>query len=329
MVSNWPEPYAAWDERIANEKHKPAIAPDFLFTETTYLLCGQPRAGKSAFAVDLAVGCATGTPITGSIPVTEPVNVLYCTEEDAEQFVRARIGGCLRARGITMKPATLYMSVWRGVSFDDEKNGAEWRATIAHVVKESDIRVVVFDPLINFTTKVGTNAAEFQPKNLFLRGLALDGNCAVVVVHHEAKTPFTESRAPAQRASGGGVFAAMDCPISFKALSNTAFVATPDQWKHAATPPPFGLTLTVEPDVYRLVATRAPESATTAKASRVERIIAFVNETPGESKTAIKQAVGGYAGTFNRDYVLALNSGRIVESDRKIYPVKADEAVAA
>jgi hypothetical protein len=319
----WPERYADFAERVASATPLAPIAEGLIYDAATHLLCGAPRSGKTWFSLEAAVACSTGTPIGGLRGVAKPVGVLYCTEEDAERRVHDRIGGLLRGRGIDAIPETLFVSVGRRVPFDDGK----WLAEIEKAIRRESIRVVIFDPLVLFSAKVGTTAAEFQAVNLFLRRLALETKCAVIVVHHDTK-PLAgiarDTRDPAQRASGGGIFAAMDSPIWFKRQTDTAFVATPDQWKFCETPPPFGLSLSIDGDLrdrrYRLIASSAAiATAKDAKKPRPNRILDALGSEPGLTQTALRERVGGKAETLPDDLAMLQSRGLVVKRDGGFY----------
>src|SRR5436190_2207369 len=107
------EPLPEFAERLAASEPPIEVVKDFLWTETTHLFFGLPRSGKSLFAQETAVACATGTAIAGrlDLPNREPVAVAYLTEEDGPSYVCDRMRGFLVGRGLTSLPPTLYVSV--------------------------------------------------------------------------------------------------------------------------------------------------------------------------------------------------------------------------
>lgn len=280
-------------------------APIWLITDLVAfggitMLHGRPRSMKSLTALELAVGATLGRPGFGAerFAVERALRVAYMTEEDSAALVSARLRWLLAGHKAA-PPDTLWLSARKGLSLEE----AASQAQIHDAVTSLALDLAIIDTGRAFAPSVDKGPSDAAGPIRFLRSI-LSETClsGVVVVHHDTKPgrDGQDARARSDRASGGALLAAADCPIGFERLSDRATLAVPDRFKVSADPQPFRLTFTSASDPgesfkdWVVVAASASDERHEAE-EKVTTSVATVLEQADEwlSGSAIAERAGG------------------------------------
>jgi hypothetical protein len=142
-----------------------------------------PSAGKSYLALDLAARLTAGTAFPDGSPVAEPEPVIYVDAENVPQLHnrRARAWGMDRSRLYLMGPAFNRLLVDLSQAYDQDRL-VEWAWELRPAL-------IVVDSLSAVSSRGENNVEEVRGIFSFLSRLALDYDCAVLVIHHLRKPP--------------------------------------------------------------------------------------------------------------------------------------------
>lgn len=170
------------------------------------LLIAPPGTGKSTLCINVGLAGATGrNDITGMAVPTRHKVALWNQEDDSDETAR-RVHAAMRHFEINPehlridgKPAFLFASgvaralVLATVSDDQVQRTKHARELVAWLTT-NDIGLLILDPLLEFhsasendNVMMGHVAREF-------RRIAVEANCAVIVVHHTRKAPTAANR---------------------------------------------------------------------------------------------------------------------------------------
>jgi len=198
LLKAFPEPltYAV----LKDSKLPDAIAADLIFAGAIHNVIGRPKAGKSWFALQLAVCVALGMPFLGR--KTQRRKVLYLSLDMSAPLVWDRVRKILELLGQD-PPAEFFETQFRlvapvpggapvGVDLSDPETFPAMNARI----KAQGAEVVFFDTLYRFT---GSHDALKSPDmgRLFenLRSTATETGAALVLVDHGRKNNTEEQTA--------------------------------------------------------------------------------------------------------------------------------------
>lgn len=158
----------------------PWLWPDFIPLGRATLISGDPGSAKTWFCLDLASRLSRGLPWSDGSPGIGPAKTLYLTiEDDMHDTVRPRIdslGGDPSMIAVYNSEQLLHL--------DLSSPGGLKRLEI-EIVRLGDVRLVVVDPIIDFSGDVNPNAGE-EVRTLLspLVQLATRLNFALVLVGH-------------------------------------------------------------------------------------------------------------------------------------------------
>lgn len=201
------ELWTAWAQRRAPHPSAPRVVPleEFITTKETgagailgepgnvlvpeggdVMLYGDGGAGKTTLSFDLACHLAAGADWLG-IRVPRPVRVLLIENEGPRPLLREKLARKVKAwQGPPLGGRiSVLENPWGEFTFASE----QWRETLAAVVGECEIDLVLAGPL----TRIGMNTAgTLQEVNAFLKSVAeVRTACArrvtIGLVHHENK----------------------------------------------------------------------------------------------------------------------------------------------
>jgi RecA-family ATPase len=147
------------------------------------LLGGQPKAGKTWLALDIAVSVASATPCLGAFPVEEPGPVLLYLAEDSAANARERVAGLCRHRGVALDGLDLMLLSTPVLRLDQGDDLARLEATVAAVRP----RLLVLDPFVRVHSVDENSATEVARLLSGLTALKRSFDLAVLVVHHVRK----------------------------------------------------------------------------------------------------------------------------------------------
>lgn len=147
------------------------------------LVGGQPKLGKSWFALDLAVSVASGTPCLGHFPVDDPGRALVYLAEDALPQQRSRLDALCEHRGIAIRSLDLHVVTEPVLRLDLPDDRERLNAAAARLRP----KVLVLDPLVRLHRLDENRAQEISGVLSFLRELQRAHDMSVVLVHHASK----------------------------------------------------------------------------------------------------------------------------------------------
>lgn len=169
--------------------------PDFIPVGGGTLFSGDPGGGKTFFLLDMAARLTRGTKWADGSPVEKPGNVLYLSfEDDPATTLRPRFEGL---GGDLSRLHVLDVSRSIGIDLADPL----WLTRLeAEVLRIGEVRLVILDPIIDFSESTNPNKAEEVRALLTpLVGVAARLGFALVLVGHLNKS---ESMSAIYRAGG-------------------------------------------------------------------------------------------------------------------------------
>ena len=191
------------------------IVPQYV-SEGVALLIGRPKIGKSWLALDLAVACASGSSVLGSL---KPVNgnVLYLALEDGKRRLQRRLDKLLSPFSAAW-PERLSIAQtgdWRRADQGGLEDIDAWCTSATKPV------LVVIDTLARFRKPADGKQQLYTADTeaiACLQKIAVKHGLAIVVVHHDRKA---ESDDPFDTVSGTlGLTGAADTILIIKRRSN-------------------------------------------------------------------------------------------------------------
>lgn len=222
------------------------IFPELLPTDVLMLIHGEPRARKSLVGFELALSASTGTAPFGLAMYTpeRAVPTLYVQEEDTRSLTRPRLRRLVRERCGATPPATLHVSVRRGIDLDDPV----WVARLTEDLARLGIQFLVLDAARRLSAKVDEGPTKMRELIAVLRHLVTTTGVTIAVVHHDTKPPQVgnDMRRRSQRASGGDWFAACECPVHVERVGERESLVYPQDYKFSADPSPFTFTCVLD-----------------------------------------------------------------------------------
>lgn len=159
----------------------PWLVTDFLARAALAVIAGAPKAGKSLFALELAVSVATGLPFLGRFPVATTGPVLYLPGEGTAASIRARLERLCAA--LDLDEASVDVRVEKEVK-PRALDAPEQLDMLDRAVADARPTALIVDPLAEMRT--GNESAAGPTLRLLdgLRGLRQLHGCAVIIVHH-------------------------------------------------------------------------------------------------------------------------------------------------
>lgn len=154
--------------------------PNFIPLARATMISGDPNVGKTWLALDIAARLSKGLTWPDGSPGPEPANVLYLTVEDnPHDTIRPRIDSL---GGDPSKIAIINPGYEDFISFA-EHDGI--KKLEDEILKIGNVRLVVLDPVIDFSGEINPNAAEQVRAFLTpLIHLAEKLNFALVLIAH-------------------------------------------------------------------------------------------------------------------------------------------------
>ena len=147
------------------------------------LIVGQPKAGKSWLALDIAVSVASGTDVLDKFNVQNQGPVLVFPAEDEASAVRERLQGICNFRGVDFKKLNLWLIESYALHLDMKED----MDALDNTLSELKPRLLVLDPLIRLHNVDENSATEIAKVLSFLRNLQRKHSVAVILVHHARK----------------------------------------------------------------------------------------------------------------------------------------------
>jgi hypothetical protein len=185
---NTPEPPAPYRTLPAAALADPTaplrwLLADLFLVGAAGILGGAPKAGKSFFALELAVAVASGAPALDRFAVAAPGPVVLLAAEDPPAVVVQRLAALATARQHALASLPIGVIVEAGLRLPEGLD------RLAATVVQQQARLLILDPLIRVHRADENSAAEMAVVLDGLRTLARATDCAVLLVHHTRKAP--------------------------------------------------------------------------------------------------------------------------------------------
>lgn len=175
-------------------------------------LQGEPKSGKSVFALYCSICAAIGHWIAGEFEsFGKPLTILFISSEDASNILQQRVIQFFNGLGLGNRDDLLRLVVYPqekcaelGTTLDTD----DGRRLLEQLVKYAGADIVVLDSLSNFNTAEENSKKEMQPVMSRLRLIALNAKCALMYLHHTGKVQPGLQRSKQAKSRGSGVIAA-------------------------------------------------------------------------------------------------------------------------
>lgn len=174
-------------------------------------LQGEPKGGKSVFALYTGLCAALGYWTAGEFSLEKKSRVLFLAAEDASNLIQERVKAFYAGLGIGGESDLMDLII-----FPQEKC-AELMLDLAEPKSQSNLEsliefvkadVVILDSLSNFNSAEENSKKEMQPIMSALRRIAVTQNVAALYLHHLAKPSANIQRSIVMKGRGSGVIAA-------------------------------------------------------------------------------------------------------------------------
>lgn len=207
---------------------RPAIIDQILRLNHKMIFSAPPKAGKSWFAIQLAITIAEGRKLFKKFPCMQGDILLVNSEIDPDSFAN-RIFTSYQAMGIPMTNAhRIHILNLRGVCCTMEQLVRKLSQKIEH----ETIDMIIIDPVYKFQTGDENAAGDITKFTNQLDRLAQKNNCSIFYTHHYSKGAQSYKSAM-DRASGSGVFARdADTLMTSTPLDNT-YLRQQEKYQHA------------------------------------------------------------------------------------------------
>lgn len=204
------------------------------------VLGGQPKAGKTWLALDIAVSVASGTACLGAFSVPEPGPVLLYLAEDSASSAHERVSGICRHRGVSLDDLDLLLLSTPVLRLDLTGDSQRLAATIDTFRP----RLLVLDPFVRVQSIDENSATEVSRLLAGLTALKRSFDLAILLVHHVRKNGAGH---PGQALRGSGDLRAWGDSNLFLKLRGEHLQL---QGEHRAAPAmdPVNLKLLTRPD---------------------------------------------------------------------------------
>ena len=164
---------------------------------------GNPKAGKTWLALDLALSVASGTPALGVYAIPRAGPVLLFAAEDPPATVRARLEGLSTSRDLALESLPLHVILAPSLRLDQPKD----QARLAEAVERFRPRLLVLDPFVRLHRINENSAQEVSGLLAYLRDLQRRCHVAVLVVHHARKAGAGTAQAGLSLRGSGDFYA--------------------------------------------------------------------------------------------------------------------------
>ncbi|MBL4846119.1 MAG: AAA family ATPase [Planctomycetes bacterium] len=236
---------------------------------------GNPKAGKTWLALDLALSVASGTPALGVYAIPRAGPVLLFAAEDPPATVRARLEGIAVSRGLTLKSLPLHVILASSLRLDQLRD----QARLAEAVERFRPRLLVLDPFVRLHRINENSAQEVSGVLAYLRDLQRRCHVAVLVVHHARKAGAGTAQAGLSLRGSGDFYAWGDELLHMRRRKTALELVV--EHRSAASPEPVPLELLAgEGEPVRLAVVSAADS-TEPGAALAESVVEVLKGADG------------------------------------------------
>ena len=167
---------------------------------------GQPKAGKTTLALDMAVSVASASPCLGAFPVCTPGPVLLYAAEESAATLRVRLETIARLRGLDFAQLDVRVIVTDSLRLDRSDDQERLDAT----VMLHRPALLILDPLIRIHMADENASGEIAALLGYLRALQRKSGAAVAIVHHVRKNVSSSTGAGYSLRGSSDLYAWLD-----------------------------------------------------------------------------------------------------------------------
>lgn len=180
--------YFFGDKLYAKPPMKLPLIEHILYERDVVCISSAPGIGKTMLALQLLCNMTSGTPFLGTYEVYRPLNVLYIQTEGDRAETLERLD--LMKQGLPINNARWAHLNLPGIKFNAESEFVDFLDSIKICGLLYD--VIIVDPL--YTTVEGSLNSDEVATNWIrnMRTLKALYDCAVIVLHHDAKDIYSE-----------------------------------------------------------------------------------------------------------------------------------------
>jgi AAA domain-containing protein len=200
--------FPAFVSETADEPEEEWLVDGLVPADGLTILGGDPKTGKTLFALDLGFAVASGGRFLDRD--TAQASFLYVTEEGSPAEMRKRVKRLLESRPPTLPTRLAYR---QGVRFDDELTWAEIRAEVDRLPKPA---LIVLDPLRELILGDENDSATINGVGRAVRSLLADfAGVTVVLLHHLSKRRDIGGNGGHRLRGSSALWGAADCTLLF------------------------------------------------------------------------------------------------------------------
>lgn len=171
-------------------------------------LQGEPKAGKSCFALYCAISAAAGVWTSDRFSVPKARRVLFITYEDGLRRIKNRLEQYLNGLQASGAPPNLTIYTHQNAP-SLRLETAVGRARLTKVIEKYKAEYTVLDTLSHLHAGDENSKEKMQPVMDALKNTARDTNSSIMAVHHTGKPPSNgDGRSQVYRGRGSSVIAA-------------------------------------------------------------------------------------------------------------------------
>ena len=170
------------------------------------LIQGEPKGGKSSFALYCAVSAAIGLWTSSRFCVPRPRRTLFMTWEDGLRRAKTRLVQYLGGLGCGA-PENLTLYVHQNCPTIRLETPVG-RLILRKVIEKYAAEFVILDTLSHLSGCDENSKKEMQPVMDALKDTARDMNCGILTLHHTGKPGMQEKKSTVYKGRGSSVIAA-------------------------------------------------------------------------------------------------------------------------
>lgn len=175
------------------------------------LLQGEPKGGKSTFALLVAICASLGVwPCGRFVADGKPRMTLYLGWEDGRRRFKRRISQYARGIGDELHPVSLtHLVVYPSdIAPRIRLDTPEGSSLLKSIITRHGAKLVVLDTLSHLTAGDENSKKEMQPVMDALKDIARECECAIIVLHHTGKPSKDSKKSVVMKGRGSSTIAA-------------------------------------------------------------------------------------------------------------------------
>lgn len=194
---DWPRPSMLKPFDLDALPRREWVFKGFATIGTVSAIVAPSGAGKTQLLIQMAIALATGrSDICGLTPVRKSAAVWVWNQEDEVLEMQRRLAATMLRFGVTWADLAQKLLIDSGVGKPlklavRSRGGAlvapKHVETMIRRIRESGVRVLMIDPLVEFHDADENNNVEMAFVAAVLRSISVEAGCAVLIGHHDRK----------------------------------------------------------------------------------------------------------------------------------------------